>query len=409
MPSLLARVLTLLSIAVLAYAGFSALVMFEQLASLADRLLPGSGPWVLGSLLLLALALVGYCLWLVLRLPPSLQPPADPARLPAYHAWLQTHLARHPDPLVQTPAKAGDLPAALAQLELQARAMTRETAGGVFLSTALIQNGQLDGLVLLGSQVRLIWRLAQLYRLRPTPRQLWYLYANVVSGVLITSSLEELDFAEVVGPVISASGPTMAGAVPGMQGLGNVLANSLATGAANAFMTLRVGLMAQAYCAPLHRPDASATRYGATMQAAQMLKDIVAEQGKRVVRSLMAATGRAVGNAVGAATDGLRRASSHSAQVVGQAVEQAVDGTGHLLRRSSDAVVNGVQQAGSAMGAAAGGIKRASSSAVAGAADGLKRSSSAVVDGVQSAVQQTRQRLRPGEAPNAPPPPPSPP
>jgi hypothetical protein len=394
-------VLTLFSIAVLAYAGIAALVMFEQLASLADRLLPGSGPWVLGGLLLLALALVGYSLWLVMRLPRSLQPPADPDELPAYHAWLQTHLARHPDPLVRDPAQAGDLPTALARLEQQARTMTRETAGGVFLSTALIQNGQLDGLVLLGSQVRLIWRIAQLYRLRPTPRQLWYLYANVASGVLITSSLEELDFAEIVGPVISASGPTMAGAVPGMQGLGNVLAHSLATGAANAFMTLRVGLMAQAYCAPLHSPDATATRYSATTQAARMLKDIVAEQGKRVVRSLLSATGKAVGNAVGAATDGIKRASSHSAQVVGQAVEQAVDGTGQLLRRSSDAVVNGVQQAGSAVGAAAGGIKRASTSAVVGAADGLKRSSSAVVGGVQSAVQHTRQRLRPGEAPGA--------
>ena len=339
MRKTLARVLTALSVAVVMYACASALVLFEQLATTADRFYLGAGPWVFGVLLGVSLLLVAYVAWQMLRLPRSMQPPEDPQKLPAYHAWLQAHLMRHPDGAVRQHAQQNDLGGALAVLEQQARSMTSQTAGGVFISTALIQNGRLDGLVLLASQLRLVWRIAALYRLRPTPRQLWYLYSNVAGSVLVTSSLEDLDFAEIIGPVISAAAPTVAGAVPGMQGVSSVLANSLATGAANAFMTLRVGMLAQAYCAPLQVPDSAVTRQRATLQAAVLLKDIVAEQGKRVVRSVWSAAGNAVTSTVGAATSGIKRASNASTQAVGQ----AIDGTGQLLRKSGDAIAGTVQ------------------------------------------------------------------
>lgn len=360
MSHTLARALTALSLAVVVYAAASALVLFEQLGAVAERVWPGTGLWVFFGLLALSLCLLGYVLWQLMRLPRSVQPPTDAAKLPAYQAWLQTHLAQHPDPQVSQLAHNGDVAAALAQLQQQARELTSQTAAGVFISTALIQNGRLDGLVLLASQVRLVWRIAQLYRLRPTPRQLWYLYGNVAGSVLVTSSLEELDFAEIVGPIVGAAAPAMASAVPGMQGISKVLANSLATGAANAFITLRVGLIAQAYCAPLQAPDAAHTRQYATLQAAGLLKDIVAAQGKRVVRSVWGAAGHAVTSTVGAAADSIKRASSASSQAVGQ----AVDSTGALLRRSGDAITGSVQDSS---------------------------------DAVARAVQQARQRWRKGD------------
>lgn len=354
------RALTVLAALLLFYAGASLLATFGQLAAAADRIHAGAGQPLFWALLALTLALLLYPLWLLLRLPRALRPPQDAAGLPAYHAWLQAHLAAHPLPAVQQAAQAHDLEAALAVLGAQADALVRQTAGAVFAGTALVQNGRLDGLIVLGSQLRLAWRVAALYRLRPTPRQLWFLYANVAAGLLASDSLEEIDYAEIVGPVIGAAAPALAGAVPGLQGVSALLVNSLANGAANAFLTLRVGQIAKAYCAPLQLPDARAVRQGATLAAAAMLGDIVAEQGRRVVRGVWSGAASLVAESVGSATQGVRRASSAGAQAVSQMAGSAIDGSGALLRKSAIAVgdtvgdaKDSIAQAADRIGAAA--------------------------------------------------------
>ncbi|MDR0225575.1 MAG: YcjF family protein [Burkholderiaceae bacterium] len=338
MRKTIARALTVLGALLLLYAGASLVATFTQLAQAADRIHAGAGQPLFWTLLVLAAALLLYPLWLLLRLPRAMRPPADPAQMPAYRAWLQAHLAAHPLPAVQEPARQGDPDAALAALGVEAERMARETAAGVFVGTALIQNGRLDGLVVLGSQLRLVWRMAALYRLRPTPRQLWFLYSNVAGSLLVSGSLEELDYAEVVAPVISAAAPALAGAVPGMQGVSSLLVNSLANGAANALLTLRVGLITRAYCTPLSPPDAQAVGKSATLAAAGLLGSIVAEQGRRVVRSLWAGAAGLVADSVGSAADGVKRASSAGVQAVSQMAGSAIDGSGTLLRKSAIAV-----------------------------------------------------------------------
>lgn len=338
MRKTLARALTVLGALLLFYAGASLLATFGQLAQAADRIHAGAGQPLFWTLLALSLALLLYPLWLLLRLPPAMCPPQDEEGLPAYRAWLQAHLAAHPLPAVQQAARDQDLPAALAALGAEADALVRQTAAGVFAGTALVQNGRLDGLIVLGSQLQLVWRIAALYRLRPTPRQLWFLYSNVAASLLVSGSLEDIDYAEIVGPVIGAAAPALAGAVPGLQGVSALLVNSMANGAANAFLTLRVGQVAKAYCAPLERPDAQAVRHGATLAAAAMLGDIVAEQGRRVVRGVWSGAASLVTDSVGSAADGVRRASNAGAQAVSQMAGSAIDGSGALLRKSAIAV-----------------------------------------------------------------------
>lgn len=338
MRKTIARALAILGALLLLYAGASLVATFVQLAAAADRIHAGAGQPLFWGLLVLTLALLLYPLWLLMRLPRAVQPPADEALLPAYHDWLAAHLAAHPSPAVQEALRQSGLQAALDVLGDEARTLARDTAAAVFVGTALLQNGRLDGLVVLGSQLRLVWRIAALYRLRPTPRQLWFLYSNVAGSLLVSGRLEDIDYAEVVAPVISAAAPALAGSVPGMQGLSSLLVNSMANGAANALLTLRVGLMAQAYCAPLERPDALAVRRSATMTAAALLGAIVAEQGRRVVRSVWSGAAGLVADSVGSAADGVKRASSAGAQAVSQMAGSAIDGSGALLRKSAIAV-----------------------------------------------------------------------
>jgi len=51
-----------------------------------------------------------------------------------------------------------DVEAALTVLRDAAETETRRSAASVLASTALLQNGRLDGLVVLVSQVQLVWR-----------------------------------------------------------------------------------------------------------------------------------------------------------------------------------------------------------------------------------------------------------
>ena len=58
--------------------------------------------------------------------------------------------------------------------------------------------------------------------------------------------------------------------------------NSLLSGSANAFLTLRVGMIAKAYCGSLVAQPRTKLRRSATAEAARLLSGIVKESGARV-------------------------------------------------------------------------------------------------------------------------------
>lgn len=310
MNKTLVQVLTVGSFALLLYAVAAIVATFTQLANAADRIYLGMGQPVFWALFALFAALVIFPLVLLLRLPKAMQPPATESKEEhaAYETWIQKHLAAHPQVEVSALAAKGDLPGALLVLGAAADGLIRNTAKNVFVSTALIQNGRLDGLLMLATQLRLVWQIGSLYNIRPSPRQLWYLYSNVAGTVLVTSNLEDLDFAEIAGPIVNSVVPSMAASIPGFQGIGNLLVNSIANGSANAFLTLRVGLIAKGYCAPLERPDRVAVRRSATLAALSMLSDITHEKGLAIAKAIWSGTTAFVGKAAGSAVEGTKRA-----------------------------------------------------------------------------------------------------
>ena len=77
-----------------------------------------------------------------------------------------------------------------------------------------------------------------------------------------------------------------------LSGISALLVKCVSNGAANAFLTLRVGEVARRYCELTSRTSAELIRKSATAAAVQHLGRIVRENGALVVRKIWEATGR---------------------------------------------------------------------------------------------------------------------
>jgi hypothetical protein len=85
--------------------------------------------------------------------------------------------------------------------------------------------------------------------------------------------------------------------VPGVQAAASIIVSSILTGAANAFLTLRVGIIARRYCGSLILSDRRAIRRSATAEAAKLLGSIVKSGTASISRALWVASKGKVGGA----------------------------------------------------------------------------------------------------------------
>ncbi len=151
-----------------------------SLVSLAERIHPMVGQFVFWSVCAALGFLVLYALIAYARMPASLVPAAkDSANYEKYLAALRARLRMNPKTRAHSLDTIEEIEQALSELSAEADSVVRGTASTVFLSTALMQNGRLDALIVLFTQIRMIWRVARIYVQRPSPRDLVRLYANV--------------------------------------------------------------------------------------------------------------------------------------------------------------------------------------------------------------------------------------
>ena len=267
-----------------------------SLVSLADRIHPVAGTIVFWAVCLTAGLLALYYAIAYSRLPAALGPPEEESG-PRYDAYLQAlrlRLATNPRTRDLPVVTKDDIDRAIAQLSTQADLVVRRTASTVFLSTALMQNGRLDGLIVLFTQIQMVGRIARIYVQRPSPRELVRLYANVAGTAFVASGLESLDLGEMVAPLAVSVVPALKGGIPGLSGISALLVKCVSTGAANAFLTLRVGEVARRYCELTSKCPPELIRKSATAAAVQHLGRIVRENGALVVKKIWASTGRAL-------------------------------------------------------------------------------------------------------------------
>jgi hypothetical protein len=281
-------VLTAICLLSIVIAGLSSLV------SLADRIHPIAGQimfWAVGAALgfLVLYGAIAYAC-----MPPALIVPESNSgtEVKQYLAALRTRLEANPRTKDKPLETLPEIEAALGELSVEADSVVRSTASTVFLSTALMQNGRLDGMIVLFTQIRMVWRIARIYVQRPSPREMVRLYANVAGTAFVASGLESLDIGEMFAPLATSVVPALKGAIPGLSGISGLLVRCVSTGAANAFLTLRVGEVARRYCALTSQPSSESIRQSATADAVKHLGRIVRENGALVATKVWEATGR---------------------------------------------------------------------------------------------------------------------
>jgi hypothetical protein len=223
---------------------------------------------------------------MVARMPRPLVPPESEAS-PEF----DKHITRLGERLAGNPRVqfASDRPInrqsvedALCVLDQDANAIVKQVATTVFLTTAVSQSGRLDALLVLGAQSRMVWQIAHLYYQRPSLRELFHLYGNVAATSLLAGELDDLELHQMVQPVVAGSLGAMGGAIPGFQVFTTIMVNSLLSGSANAFLTLRVGIITKDYCCSLVAEPRTRVRKAATAEAARLLSGIVRDSGSRV-------------------------------------------------------------------------------------------------------------------------------
>ena len=280
----------LVPLAIVATFGFAIIVLNQtfQLVALADRVHPAFGTAVLVTILVVFLAGIGLPLYAFFRLPKPLVPPQQTAgpEYERYRERLEKRLSSNPLLGKPPPGQPFSIEAALEKLDGIADRRTRDVASQVFLATAISQNGSVDALVVLGAQGKLVLDIAKIYYQRPTLRDLAYLYANVAATAFIAGELDDIDVAGQMQPIVTAVLGSSVAAIPGMSAAASLFVNSVVTGTGNAYLTLRVGIVARQYCAHRKDGDRKGIRRSAAVQALPLLGIIVRDGAASVASGI---------------------------------------------------------------------------------------------------------------------------
>lgn len=271
-----------------------------QLVEFAERFHPLAGKALFWGLLILYALFILVPVYLYLRLPRAISlPEAD--HTPEFEKHLERirkRLSKNPLVSSRNLKTREEIEEALGILDTRSDEVLKSAGSRVFLSTAISQNGALDSLLVLGVLTKLVWEISHVYHQRPSLRNMTYLYGNVMTTAFLAGELDEADLSEQIQPVISSVLGSAAGAVPGLQVASSVFVNSVLSGSANAFLTLRVGIIAREYSRALIRPQKGALRRLAVAGAAGMLGSIAVSGAAKVSTAIARASGRTVSGAV---------------------------------------------------------------------------------------------------------------
>lgn len=249
--------------------------------------------------------------YIIVKLPKSINYEEDPV---IYRSKLQKRLKQNK--IIKAEglkvATNDEIEAAIDLLDNHSQKIIKQTATAVFLSTAISQNGKLDALTVLITQSRMIWKVAHIYWQRPTVKDMVKLYANVATAGLIASEIEDIDISRQVEPVINALLKSPGRSIPVVGHAAHIITDSILEGSTNAFLTLRVGIIAQNYCGATHPNfDKRTLRKNAFSQASVMLRGLVVESSGKVVKSVMKAMKDAGKSTIKNSVDSLGKAAGN--------------------------------------------------------------------------------------------------
>lgn len=287
-----------LVIIIIAFLGFVFILFLinqvTQIYQWTYQINPALGQGVLYAMIGILLILLVAPLYIYFRLPAPILPAKSSAEHPLYLRKLKARLSKN-----KRVSKTFDLEnpeqmkEAVQMLDQEADAIINRTAKAVFLTTSASQNGKLDALTVLITQSKMVWDIAHLYYQRPMMREMLYLYGNVGATTFFATEIEELDLSDQLEPVITSLMRNPGRAIPVIGPVANIVIDSLIEGSANAFLTLRVGVIAKKYCGSMEIYDRRKMRKSAAAEASVMLKSIVLESSGHVINTIIKATKKA--------------------------------------------------------------------------------------------------------------------
>jgi hypothetical protein len=337
--------------------------MVNQTAGIVDLVSTGWSPeagritlWALIGLYVLLLLIP---VLLLLRLPEPLVPPEldEGPEFEAYLDAMRNRLAGN-SRLAGIPlGSRAEIETALASLTEEADREIQNAAGGVFLATAISQSGRLDAFLVLGALLRLVWRVSHVYWQRPTLRDMGKLYMNVAGTAFVAAELDDVDVATQVEPIVSSVLGAGVSAIPGFQVATGILVNSVLTGTANGFLTLRVGVITRRYCCAMVQPRKRNLRHAAAVEAAGMLGGIVVEGTRTLAVAMKDATVQRTKSAVSGTGTAVKMTGSAAkeigtgfAEVGSDAISDIGRGVTKGVRVTSDTVTEATRSLLEALG-----------------------------------------------------------
>jgi hypothetical protein len=298
------------------------LFLFNQVSSIylaADRIHPTLGWTVLSLLVLVIGVLIMLPVSQYLRLPKPLSFPKSERAIPGFQLKL---LKRFQNNEVlkkgnKIPKSIEELPAAITLLDKEADLVINETARVIFLTTAVSQNGKLDTFTVLGAQMRMVWKVSQIYYQRPTLREMSRIYGFVGASSFLAGEIEDLDITRQIEPVASALFKNASGkSVPLIGPAATLIMDSLLEGSTNAYLSLRVGILTKKYCGNQGVFDEKAIKSQSVREAARHLRTVSAQASASVISGLIVATKNAGLDTIKSSWEGLKK----TGQKVGKGV-----------------------------------------------------------------------------------------
>ncbi|MCK4578096.1 MAG: hypothetical protein KAU50_04855 [Candidatus Marinimicrobia bacterium] len=218
------------------------------------------------------------------------------------------------------------------QLYEKSNVVMLAAAERIFYHTAISQAGQLDSLVSLTNQVKLINAIATLYYPKARLRIFPSLYADVIEASLVPSSRDDINLGAQIGPAVV--GASVVGAIPGANLVALLISDAIVQGSANSLATLRAGLLARRY---FHRSiegkpsDLETERKAVTQEALDMLSPLINDASTIISRIIWNAAKDHIRRVPTATYEGLKSIVSKSVRGIsgrgGVAASQEPAGT----------------------------------------------------------------------------------
>lgn len=305
------------------------------------------------AMMLFVYSLIIYIpLKFIFSLPKTLQPPKDEnsEQYQLYLNQLRARLQKNKNLQSFSLQNNEDIALAYQHLDAKANEEIKSLALTVFVSTGISQNGKLDGLLLISAQIQIVWRVAYIYNQRPSIKDILKIYSYVFANAFIASSLEDLDIGEQIQPVINAAiADSALGSIPfahGISSLTGIITESIIDGAANAYMTLRLGKIATLYFNPFVSKFDVDVRRAARKEAVIMLGATVKEGANTIRVAIWGAAKKTAGTAGTALVD----ASMQAAGAVSNASKKITDVTFDASKQAVSSIGSAASKTASSVG-----------------------------------------------------------